>query len=51
MGMTIEQAKKLDHFLCSDCTSEDDAKRSLNGYPASPISEPKVSLIVVIIPI
>ncbi|XP_010913440.1 chromatin remodeling protein EBS isoform X1 [Elaeis guineensis] len=42
MGMSIEQAKKLDHFLCSDCNSEDDAKRSLNGYPASPISEPKV---------
>lgn len=45
MGMTIEQAKKLEHFLCSDCTSEDDAKRSLNSFPVSPISEPKVRMI------
>ncbi|WOK93527.1 hypothetical protein Cni_G02225 [Canna indica] len=41
MGMTIEQAKKLDHFLCSDCDSEHDAKRSMNGFPASPVSETK----------
>ncbi|KAH0448840.1 hypothetical protein IEQ34_022640 [Dendrobium chrysotoxum] len=42
MGMTIEQAKKLDHFLCSDCSSDDDAKKSPNGFPDSSISEPKV---------
>ncbi|URD93588.1 BAH [Musa troglodytarum] len=41
MGMTIEQAKKLDHFLCSDCDTENDASRSINGFPASPVSEPK----------
>ena len=48
MGMTIEQAKKLDHFLCSDCSSEDDAKRSVNGFPASP--EPKVMKILFLLP-
>ncbi|MQL93967.1 hypothetical protein Taro_026603, partial [Colocasia esculenta] len=41
MGMTIEQAKKLDHFLCSDCDSEDVSKRSQNTSPVSPLSEPK----------
>lgn len=42
MGMTIEEAKKLDHFLCSDCSSDDDAKRSLNAFPVSPSVEAKV---------
>lgn len=42
MGMTIEEAKKLDHFLCSDCSSENDAKRSLNAFPVSPSAEAKV---------
>lgn len=42
MGMTIEEAKKLDHFLCSDCSSDDDAKRSLNTFPVSPSVETKV---------
>ena len=42
MGMTIEEAKKLDHFLCSDCSSDDDAKRSLNVFPVSPSVEAKV---------
>ena len=42
MGMTIEEAKKLDHFLCSDCSSDDDAKRSLNAFPVSPSVETKV---------
>ncbi|URE44334.1 BAH [Musa troglodytarum] len=50
MGMTIEQAKKLDHFLCSDCDSENDAERSMNGFPASPSSEPKVMIILHICP-
>ncbi|KAL2245845.1 UNVERIFIED_CONTAM: Chromatin remodeling protein EBS [Sesamum indicum] len=36
MGMTIEEAKKLDHFLCSDCSSDDDTRRSLNSFPVSP---------------
>ncbi|PKA50649.1 hypothetical protein AXF42_Ash017988 [Apostasia shenzhenica] len=47
MGMTIEQAKKLDQFLCSDCSSDDDAKRSPNGCPVSPMSEPKVRMVLV----
>ncbi|KAA0040219.1 chromatin remodeling protein EBS-like isoform X1 [Cucumis melo var. makuwa] len=42
MGMTIEEAKKLDHFLCSDCSSENEAKRSLNAFPVSPSAEAKV---------
>lgn len=42
MGMTIEEAKKLDQFLCSDCKSGDDAKRSLNAFPVSPSVEAKV---------
>ncbi|OEL26977.1 Chromatin remodeling protein EBS [Dichanthelium oligosanthes] len=43
MGMTIEQAKKLDHFVCSDCVKENGPKRLSNAYAASPNSEPKVS--------
>lgn len=42
MGMTIEEAKKLDQFLCSDCSSDDDAKRPLNQFPLSPSLEKKV---------
>ncbi|KAG6521392.1 hypothetical protein ZIOFF_018509 [Zingiber officinale] len=42
MGMSIEQAKKLEHFLCSDCDSEADEKRSSNGYPDSTVSDTKV---------
>lgn len=42
MGMTIEEAKKLDQFLCSDCSSDDDTKRSLNSFPVSPAAEIKV---------
>jgi hypothetical protein len=30
--MTIEQAKKLDHFMCSDCAEENDEKKPSNGY-------------------
>ncbi|CAN4109902.1 unnamed protein product [Withania somnifera] len=41
MGMTIEEAKKLEHFLCSDCSSEDDTKRPLNSFHVSPPDEPK----------
>ncbi|XP_065875233.1 chromatin remodeling protein EBS-like isoform X2 [Euphorbia lathyris] len=42
MGMTIEEAKRLDRFMCSNCSSDDDANRSLNAYPASPFIEAKV---------
>lgn len=44
MGMTIEEAKKLDQFLCSDCSSDDDAKGSLNSFPISPSTEAKVKV-------
>lgn len=42
MGMTIEEAKKLEHFLCSDCSSDDDAKKALHTFPVSPSLEVKV---------
>ncbi|KAI3847776.1 hypothetical protein MKW98_026266 [Papaver atlanticum] len=41
MGMTIEQAKKLERFLCSDCSSEDEVKRSPSKFPVSPSAETK----------
>ncbi|KAI3894266.1 hypothetical protein MKW92_028656 [Papaver armeniacum] len=41
MGMTIEQAKKLERFLCADCSSEDEVKRSPNKFPVSPSAETK----------
>lgn len=47
MGMSIEDAKKLEHFLCSDCSSDDDAKRSLNAFPMSPSVETKVRILCV----
>ncbi|XP_056171197.1 chromatin remodeling protein EBS-like isoform X1 [Syzygium oleosum] len=43
MGMTIEDAKTLDRFLCSDCSPDDHANRSLNHFPVSPSIETKVS--------
>ncbi|KAG0502573.1 hypothetical protein HPP92_002645 [Vanilla planifolia] len=42
VDMSIEQAKKLDHFLCLDCSSDDDVKRSSNGCSLSMTFEPKV---------
>ncbi|KAB2082179.1 BAH and coiled-coil domain-containing 1 [Gossypium arboreum] len=41
VDMTIEEAKMLDHFVCSEC-SEDDLKRSQNGFHPSPVSDVKV---------
>lgn len=35
MGMTIEEARKLEQFICADCASEEDSKRSLNSLPLS----------------
>ncbi|CAA7020668.1 unnamed protein product [Microthlaspi erraticum] len=34
VGMTIEEAKKLDHFVCAECSSDDDVKKSQNGFTA-----------------
>ncbi|XP_019159258.1 PREDICTED: chromatin remodeling protein EBS-like [Ipomoea nil] len=42
MGMTIDEAKKLEHFLCSECSAEDEAKRPLNSFHVPPAVEPKV---------
>uniref|UniRef100_A0A804NQV7 Chromatin remodeling protein EBS n=1 Tax=Zea mays TaxID=4577 RepID=A0A804NQV7_MAIZE len=41
VAMTIEQAKKLDHFVCSDCFKENGSKRLSNAYATSPNFEPK----------
>ncbi|KAL5677453.1 hypothetical protein ACJX0J_013584, partial [Zea mays] len=41
MGMTIEQAKKIDHYMCSDCAEKNGAKRPSNSYPVSPNSDSK----------
>lgn len=41
--MTIEEAKKLDHFVCAECSSDDDVKKS-NGFTSSPADEVKVRL-------
>lgn len=42
MGMTIEEAKKLDHFLCSDCVAEDDPKKGGSTFSVSPLADGKV---------
>lgn len=42
MGMTIEEAKKLDHFLCSDCVAEVDPKKESNSFSVSPLADVKV---------
>lgn len=45
MGMSIEDAKKLEHFLCSDCSSEDDTKKPVNNsFSVSPSVDAKVTL-------
>lgn len=42
--MTIEEAKKLDHFVCAECSSDDDVKKSQNGFTSSPADDVKVRL-------
>ncbi|CAK9140956.1 unnamed protein product [Ilex paraguariensis] len=42
VGMTIEQAKQLDHFICSDCSSEDDVKKCQTAFPATTLTNAKV---------
>ena len=42
--MTIEEAKKLDHFVCSECSSDDDMKKPQATFPVSPGSDGKVRL-------
>ncbi|KAH8512212.1 hypothetical protein H0E87_009435 [Populus deltoides] len=41
VDMTIEEAKKLDHFVCSECASDDDVKRSQNGFSVSSVTDVK----------
>ncbi|KAH1127288.1 hypothetical protein GLYMA_06G233300v4 [Glycine max] len=42
MGMTIEEAKKLDHFVCSECSSDDDMKKPQATFSASLGADGKV---------
>ena len=44
MGMTIEEAKKLEHFVCSECSSDDDMKKPHATFSVSPGSDVKVRL-------
>ncbi|KAD3640123.1 hypothetical protein E3N88_29346 [Mikania micrantha] len=44
MCMTVEDAKKLNRFFCSDCSFDDDAKRPSNSFPVSPSLEVKCRL-------
>jgi len=46
VDMTIEEAKKLDHFVCSECASDDDVKRSQNGFSVSSVTDVKVRLLI-----
>lgn len=41
VGVTIEEAKLLEHFVCSEC-SDDDVNRADNGFSASPEADAKV---------
>lgn len=40
--MTIEEAKKLDRFVCSECSSDVDIKKSQAAFSASPVADAKV---------
>ncbi|KAB5560365.1 hypothetical protein DKX38_005322 [Salix brachista] len=42
VDMTIEEAKKLEHFVCSECASDDDFKRSQNEFSMSSLADVKV---------
>ncbi|XP_019451665.1 PREDICTED: chromatin remodeling protein EBS-like [Lupinus angustifolius] len=43
LGMTIEEAKKLELFVCSECSSGDELKKPLATLFASPRADGKVS--------
>ncbi|GKA92745.1 RmlC-like cupins superfamily protein [Tanacetum coccineum] len=47
MGMTIEEAKKLEQFRSAKCASNDDAKRPLNSITVSPSSDGTVKPVYV----
>eukprot|EP00249_Psilotum_nudum_P018003 c26594_g1_i3 orf=466-1116(+) len=42
MSLSPEQVKKMDHFYCPDCSSQDGDKKSRNSHRASPPSETKL---------
>ncbi|XP_073220038.1 chromatin remodeling protein EBS-like isoform X2 [Cicer arietinum] len=41
VGVTIEEAKKLDHFMCAECSSDDDIKKPQTTFSSSPGSDSK----------
>nr|GMD10157.1 chromatin remodeling protein EBS-like isoform X1 [Ipomoea batatas] len=42
VGMSVEQTKQLDQFVCSDCASDPNVKKPQNSDAASPITSGKV---------
>ncbi|OAO99233.1 hypothetical protein AXX17_AT4G06210 [Arabidopsis thaliana] len=43
VGVTIEEAKKLEHFVCVECSSDEDGvKRYQNGFASSTTNDLKV---------
>jgi hypothetical protein len=40
--MTIEEAKKLDRFVCAECSSDDDVKKPQTAFTASSVADAKV---------
>ncbi|KAF4372593.1 hypothetical protein F8388_027266 [Cannabis sativa] len=42
VDMTIEEAKNLEQFVCSECSSDDDVKKSQNAFTASPGVDAKI---------
>ncbi|KAA0043153.1 chromatin remodeling protein EBS [Cucumis melo var. makuwa] len=42
VSMTIEEAKKLDHFVCSECGSDADIKKNENAFSASSVADGKL---------
>lgn len=46
VNMTIEEAKILDKFLCSDCKPENDVKKSHNTFSTSSLTNGKVHLLL-----
>lgn len=44
--MSIDQAKKLDHFVCAEC-SEYDTKKSQEAVSASPLTNVKVRVLII----
>lgn len=46
VGMSVEQTKQLEQFVCSDCASDQNVKKPQNSGATSPIPSDKVSLAV-----